>query len=436
MNLRLKIILLLFGLVATALLNAGFTLILEKNGENKLSWVNHTHDVMTESAKFLSSLTDAETGQRGFLLTKDIGYLQPYYSGITDANYRFERLRTLTSDSPEQQSRLQRIQNLMKLKLEELDETIILTQEGKFEESLSVVAQDTGKIFMDEIRALLGDFMHREELLLQERKGDLKAVKAQINTLIIVEVVVMILLAGFAVVFINRNLFSPLERLLSGTKKMEQGSAVDVSDLVQKDEMGYLLAAFFRMSEKVYDRTQQLDYKANHDELTGLYNRMSLPASIKEAIRGLESGSKMAIVFLDLNNFKQLNDTLGHEAGDTMLKALASRLAATVHPGDLVFRLGGDEFVLLLNDIGNLSSIDRIISRLSSNVQKPVAILGKSINISLSLGVSIAPDHTEDPTQLLKMADIAMYESKKDGRGKYRLFDVSMLHRPDDEIVS
>ena len=269
--------------------------------------------------------------------------------------------------------------------------------------------------------------------MLEKRKGDYKAHRAKIATVIIIEIVFFIFLGILTVSFLNRNFFDPLNILLLNTKKMEKGNKLDISDITPKHEMGYLMASFYRMNNKVYQRTQTLDYKAHHDELTGLHNRTNLLDEIEKALKNSkEFNTKTAVLFLDLDKFKQLNDTLGHDAGDAMLKETAIRLKNATRSDDIVFRVGGDEFVVLLKNITNISDAENIASNILDAFQAPMMIRDKSINILISFGVSIAPDNSEDPEKLLKMSDIAMYTSKQNKESCYKLFDNSMLKRAGD----
>ena len=269
MSLRLKLIFFISFLFITAIANAIFTFTLENYSEEKLRWVNHTNEVMILTEKYLGDLRDTETGQRGFLLTKDNSYLEPYYSGLTNAKENFKKLKYLTSDNIEQQKRLKSIEKSMNFKFAELKETIKLA-EVNIADALAIVKQDKGKKYMDDIRSKLKEFVNIEMLLLEKRKGDFREHRAKITTLIIVEIMFFIFLALMTISFLNRNLFAPLKLLLTSTHKMEDGEKVDITDILQKDEMGYLLTSFYKMHEKVHARTEELSYVANHDDLTGL----------------------------------------------------------------------------------------------------------------------------------------------------------------------
>ena len=434
MSIRFKLISLLGILFLAAIGNSLFTFKLEAHGEEKLRWVNHTHEVLIDSQAFLSSLTDTETGQRGYLLTGVPLYLQPYYTGRENSQKYFLRLKSLTRDNPEQQDRLLKIQDLMRFKFEEMAETIELVQlDGDSQRAIAKVKNNEGKEYMDEIRRIMNDFNNSESLLLEQRKGDFKASKAQISTLIAVELVFFTSLAFFTVIFMQKNLFQPLNLLLASTRKSEDGKDIEIGDILQKDEMGYLLSSFYEMNKRIMANTEDLHHKAHHDKLTGLKNRSMLLDNIQDSIeRSVNFKTKAAVLFIDLNDFKLLNDTLGHDAGDALLIEVAARLLKSVRSDDSVFRVGGDEFVLLINNIKSLSEIQKIAAKVLNITKSPVEIEGQEVKIKLSLGVSVTPDNSNEAEDLVKFADVAMYAAKRDKTTNLTFFDRKLLKRGSD----
>ena len=434
MSMRLKLTLLISFLFITAIGNSLFFFQLKSYEEDKLAWVNHTHEVIYQSERFLSSLKDTETGQRGYLLTNDSAYLQPYYVGISSSETHFEKLRELTKDNPQQQKRLALIDEKVEIKLAELFQTIELVKNnGDNSEAITMVKGNKGKQYMDSLRRLLTDFDNAELLLLEQRKGDFKASSAKIETLILVQLIFFCFLAIFVLLFLNKNLFQPLKVLLNSTKKTEEGRALSIADVVSNDEMGYLLSSFYKMSERVHERTKVLGHKAFHDELTGLKNRSKMSDEIESAINNSkEFNNKLAIFFIDLNDFKILNDTLGHDAGDIILKEAAVRLKTAIRSDDSVFRVGGDEFVVLIKGIKAIAEVQYIVSKVLKATESPVVIQGQQTKISLSIGVAISPDDSEDSLDIVKFADIAMYAAKRDKDTNYKFYDSSMLKRISD----
>lgn len=433
MNVRLKLALFLLVLFSISIVGSILTFKLESYGDEKLVWVIHTHNVITDSEKLLSSMKDAETGQRGYLLTQEITYLEPYYTGMSNAQQMFQELRLLTKDNPEQQAALDNIDKSMKLKFDELALTVELTQYDNLSQALKVVKEDRGKDYMDSLRADLTQFINIEMILLEKRKGGFKENRTQLVTLIKMQIVVLIFLAIATIFFMKRNLFDPLNLLLSSTKKMQQGEKLDIADVVEKNEMGNLLSAFFKMNEIVHEKTEALTYKAHHDELTGLKNRSMVNDDLEYALQHAKrSHSKVAVYFIDLNKFKEINDTLGHDVGDEVLVKTSQLLTKTVRRRDNIYRLGGDEFLIIGQEITQNSGVKRLSSKLLEQFSTSMIIGTEPMNISLSIGVAIYPDHAQQGEELIKYADIAMYEAKKEQGTTCSDFTPSMLKRESD----
>ena len=173
---------------------------------------------------------------------------------------------------------------------------------------------------------------------------------------------------------------------------------------------------------------QELRYLANYDALTGLPNRALLSERLERAIvRARRQESRVAVLFIDLDRFKDINDSLGHAAGDRLLKAAAVRLQATLGTTDTVARLGGDEFTVVLEDIADLPAAERVAREVLVAFSQPLDLDDRhDIGITPSIGISLYPDHALLPTDLLKSADTAMYQAKAEGRNTFQIYNESM----------
>ncbi len=173
-------------------------------------------------------------------------------------------------------------------------------------------------------------------------------------------------------------------------------------------------------------REHDLTHRATHDDLTGLPNRTLLHERVARAVkRATTTGVPLAIFFLDLDDFKKVNDTYGHDAGDVVLRAVADRLVHAVRPSDLVTRLGGDEFVVLAEDMGDAQRAGEIAKRLLAACQAPVDHAGDRLRVTPSIGVVLSADPME-PGALLRAADTAMYRAKENGRARYEVHDTAV----------
>ena len=183
----------------------------------------------------------------------------------------------------------------------------------------------------------------------------------------------------------------------------------------------------FDRDDEQREAKARIEYLATHDGLTGLPNRLMfnqlLNASIKIALR---HGRQCAVLFIDLDRFKIINDTLGHADGDTLLMEMAQRLKGCLRASDVVARLGGDEFVVLLNEIAEPNHAAEIAQKLLSVIVKPVLLRGQECRVTASIGIAICPVDGEDEQQLTKNADLAMYLAKEEGKNGFRFFSRQM----------
>ncbi len=170
---------------------------------------------------------------------------------------------------------------------------------------------------------------------------------------------------------------------------------------------------------------ERMRFLAQHDALTSLPNRALLTDRLVRAIAHAERNSKkLAVIFLDLDDFKKVNDSLGHNAGDQMLQIVAQRLTICVRAEDTVARLGGDEFIVLLEDVGSEENVRMVAEKITYSLAQPMTVEGHAMQISTSVGISLYPDHGTHPAQLIKNADTAMYKAKADGCNKFHFFDL------------
>ncbi|UCC57021.1 MAG: EAL domain-containing protein [Gammaproteobacteria bacterium] len=250
-----------------------------------------------------------------------------------------------------------------------------------------------------------------------------------------------------AILFISMFIFSalrmllirPIQQLRHAASEMGRGNVLVPIDVKSNDEIGDLATSFRQMGKNLHHYHEQVRYIAYHDSLTGLPNRKMfkdyLTRSAAEARRNLH---ELAILFLDLDNFKRINDTLGHQAGDKLLKALADRLSnclretdvlshpARDNPGELMARLAGDEFIILLPKTRGPDDAQKVARRVLNSLTEPFIIDKQELYISTSIGIAMYPTDGKDSNELLKSADIAMYSAKKLGRNNYQYYSEEM----------
>jgi diguanylate cyclase (GGDEF)-like protein len=190
--------------------------------------------------------------------------------------------------------------------------------------------------------------------------------------------------------------------------------------------MGQATASNAMLERRVAERTAEIEFLATHDDLTGVANRAQLMVRMTEALARVRRGEVMAIHCLDIDHFKAVNDTLGHPAGDKLLRDFAARLEAAVREFDVVARFGGDEFVVVQLGITTPLDAEHLARRIIQAMSDPFEYAGHQINAGVSIGIAVAPSDGDTAVALLRNADIALYRSKNDGRGTFRFFEFAM----------
>jgi len=181
------------------------------------------------------------------------------------------------------------------------------------------------------------------------------------------------------------------------------------------------------VTQLVQQQSELLHHQANHDALTNLPNRTLFQDRLSQAISTAKrEQSKFALFFIDLDHFKDINDSLGHQVGDAVLKEISGRLSKTIRESDTLARLGGDEFTIILQNISNLNDVSMIANKIIDIIKHPITLGSNKLHITTSVGISIYPTHAKEQTNLIKYADTAMYKAKDKGRNNYLFYSVEM----------
>jgi diguanylate cyclase (GGDEF)-like protein/PAS domain S-box-containing protein len=180
---------------------------------------------------------------------------------------------------------------------------------------------------------------------------------------------------------------------------------------------------------------EQLNYMATHDTLTGLPNRLMFSQLLSQAILSAQRNKRqLAVLFIDLDRFKAINDSLGHEAGDRLLKEIARRFKRSLRAVDVVGRLGGDEFVIFIEEVKEFRQVEIVAHKLLSSAIKPMVLTGEECRVTASIGISIYPKDGEDEQNLIKNADIAMYFAKEEGKNNYQFYSKDIQSQSNERL--
>ena len=180
------------------------------------------------------------------------------------------------------------------------------------------------------------------------------------------------------------------------------------------------------LERHVAERTRQLHHLAHHDPLTQLPNRRKLAAHLEAALARAGTRQQLALLFVDVDNFKSINDTLGHSFGDRVLQHIAQRLHAATRTTGLLARLGGDEFTVLVENVRSAEQVANHAAQLVATLQQPLVVDGRVLTTSASVGASLYPDHAADAEGLLRAADVALFRAKELGRNRYALYSPAL----------
>lgn len=313
-----------------------------------------------------------ESSQRGYLLTRDPAYLAPYREEDRTFDTVLTSFEDLFRDDTATKEIVADIHRLARAKREELAQTLKLAESGDFDGGMTIVRTDAGKQEMEILRVKLFSLIAQERAVRTQFVDQGRATFHQLYFLGAGAAVLILLLVSVAV----RALSISITRL----------------DAAQKAE----------------------ERNAMHDALTGLPNRRYLSEWLATALAGAQrSARQLCVLYFDLDGFKGVNDRFGHEAGDRVLQATASRLRATLRSSDFVARLGGDEFVAVLPDAMEPPGVDALIKRLEQHLHAALIPELKDGETSASIGKALYPEDGTSVDALLGAADRAMYAAKE-----------------------
>lgn len=343
----------------------------------------------------LDDLQDAETGQRGYLLTESPDYLQPYFRGSRDVEQALKQMSSAVAGDRESMEIVRRIDEVRGNKLSELARTIALVRVGERAKAMALVRTDQGKREMEVLRG----YFDRLTGIWQTRR--------------------------------HAAAYDVQQRVVFGAGALAV-FAVFVGGLV-----AYALVVQQRAFANISAYSEAMNHAAGCDPLTGLPNRRRLLSTIDTLTARRDIGTyKIALLYLDVDGFKSVNDVLGHSAGDAFLRRLAKWLSAVVRREDVFARVGGDEFVVLLIDYADDEELRLLARRLIEQVRAAAhAEYASRFDIGLSVGIATYPDRVKNIRELIDVADAAMYAAKRQ-RAHFRFGPVTANDNEYDVSVS
>jgi diguanylate cyclase (GGDEF)-like protein len=418
-----------FSVIVAAFLAGG--LFIRRSVAASFDTSEQIHSARTLLFSLVKAQLDEETGVRGYVATRDPQFLQPYNSArrqipkdsipLEATLYRLRLFSAAATIADAEQVNAIWLHSIATtLMLHRIRDPNTIQRQGKrlvdrFRESAARVEQDLTR-------------RH------QELRGDFDTNLTRVNLLVAIAALLLIAAAvGFSV--IQKRAMDSLDRErrqgeeareharnVQAAYEAEKRIAETVQEALSKDQLEHEVAER-RLAEA------QLRHAAYHDALTGLPNRAFFLDRLRNSIMRMKRHPEplVAVLFLDIDRFKIINDSLGHVAGDRLLAALARRLARCLRPYDMLARLGGDEFTILLEDVRGVRDACAVAERILRALVQPFRIAGQDVVATTSIGILLGEPGYDDAESMLRDADIAMYRAKQLGGGRYELF-VHELH--------
>lgn len=342
--------------------------------------------------EYFDAMQDAETGQRGYLLTGREPYLEPYNNAVRVVQKSLIRLEARSQELGIGADSVAMLRQLTGDKVAELHHTINLRRNDGFDAALNVVLDDSGKSAMDQIRIIVAEVQinAQNEIRRMEARSEASRERSILFALAFALVVTAMLIVAGRVI-------------IAGLRKRES-------------------------------LNQQLSEQASRDPLTNLPNRRFFLDMAQYALaQAKRNNVGVAIMFVDLDGFKTVNDTFGHEGGDKLLIDVAERFKATARETDLLARLSGDEFAILIHEVNATEELATLATRLIACLMPVNFAALQERHVGASIGIAVGPHDAIDAVQLLAKADQAMYGAKRAGKNRFKFFGENVPQTPSHE---
>ncbi|HEY8023517.1 MAG TPA: diguanylate cyclase [Burkholderiaceae bacterium] len=341
--------------------------------------VSQTYEVISSFKNLQQRLVDAETAERGFVITGTPDSLPAFSGALQKIQWESDLIAALVADNVGQMTRFTQLQKLIAYRLKTLQIIVDTRAAGGVDAAHQLVSIDEDNIEMARIHNVLNLMENEENTQLNVR------LKAR-------DVAYQEFWWSFFALIVTM-------------------SASTAWQYLQVRRIMHLEA----------EAKRRIRHLAEHDPLTELPNRRQLQEKLDMAIAyAKRSGKRVAVMFIDLDGFKAVNDTLGHQAGDELLKVVAQRLRQATRSSDLVARLGGDEFVVVLSELDQLADATRLAAKLNRLISMPIPVAGTQANISTSIGISLYPANGKSSAELMGKADDAVYQAKAAGKNQFQ----------------
>ena len=348
-------------------------------------WVQHTEGVIARNNALLGLMQRIESTERAYLLTGNPLFVRDSAERNAEVHTHLSDLQVLTADNELQQKNIAQLGDLISQKLELIDARIYLHDKVGDLVARQSAMRSEGREDMELIATMAGRIAHEETRLLDIRTAE------------------------------HHQVIDRMGRLRN---------SIVISSIAFLSALFWYLG---RLRDRKREAEHHIEHLAYHDALTGLPNRRLLLDRLKQSVAvSTRKTGRFAVLFLDLDGFKKVNDALGHDSGDALLLEVGQRLKALLRESDTVARLGGDEFVIGLMLAENIEDAIRVADKVVAGLSQPFTLPKGVATIGASIGISLYPDHGDYAEALLLAADKALYRAKTAGKNRYAIYDPSM----------
>ncbi len=388
--------------------------------------VDHTYQVLNKLEEIFSILKDAENAQRGYVITNNTRYLEPYDYAIEVVNPMLKGLYKITEDNPQQQKRLDELQLAVDSRLGDIEEAVYLRMNVGYKQALDVINSGYGKKHMGKIRELIATMISAEKALLDIRikKRDAKVFISNIMIWILMGFTsIIVIFVGYA---ITRSIVSGINHLRVNMDKLAtENLNVSIAEN-RNDEIGSLYLGFNQAVRMIKDSREELSRLIRQDELTGISNRDFFYETIDNEYRRAARDKKiLSLIICDIDYFRHFNDTYGHVIGDECLKKVAGAVSQTFQrAGELTARIGGEEFAIILpaTEPADIAILSEMLRQAVWLLKIPHGNSKVADRVTISVGAaSVNADKDQNFEVLVQAADKALEQAKKKGRNRIEL---------------
>ena len=268
------------------------------------------------------------------------------------------------------------------------------------------------------------DPVHKWWIVVEQPVAEALAPLDRIINRFIMAFLLALFLTVITVVYFSELMMRPLENLKYAIDRLTHGDKGVRVEIPKGTELSSLSVAFNEMAENLGEKTEKLEHQAHHDALTKLPNRKLLFGYIEDKLKERKTDKPFSLLLLDLDRFKEINDSLGHKCGDLLLIQLSNRILSNLSSNEMVARLGGDEFAIISDDANTREKAENVAVKLRAVIEEHFELEGMRLLIGASIGIAMYPEHGDDSNVLMRHADVAMYHAKKAGTG-YSVYNES-----------